>query len=275
MKKTTQKKYLQKLPKRLLKYSALSAAMAGVADASGQIIYTDVNPDITEGNAASATFIDLNNDGTDDFAIGTINAPAVGFNGISPTDSWVGSQISYLYPFAFNNGEVISSGLSGWYGGSSNVGTLNYTSCYNGLGGSNWCGVTDKYLGLRFQISGNTHYGWARLDVSASGDSMTLKDFAYNSTPDAPIDAGQTSLSVDQFALNDVRVVALHQSIGLYNLPENTDYKVFDITGKTIIKGSISDNTYVIEANGSANGIYIVELLDTSTDKILRKKVVL
>lgn len=35
-----------KLAKRLAKYGALSAAVLGVADASGQVTYTDVSPDL-------------------------------------------------------------------------------------------------------------------------------------------------------------------------------------------------------------------------------------
>ena len=123
MKKTTQKKHSKKLANRLLKYGALSVAMAGVADASGQIVYTDVDPDLTNGGGGTADFIDLNNDGTNDFVIGT-TAAAVGINGVNPTDAWVGSQGAYLYPFAFDAGETISSGLTGWYSGDMNIGFI-------------------------------------------------------------------------------------------------------------------------------------------------------
>ena len=49
----------------------------------------------------------------------------------------------------------------------------------------------DKYLGLRFIIKGQTHYGWARLDV-LSLSHWVIKDYAYNATPNKPILAGQT-----------------------------------------------------------------------------------
>ncbi|WP_299226992.1 T9SS type A sorting domain-containing protein [uncultured Psychroserpens sp.] len=273
MKKTT-RNHSNKLTQKLLQYSALSVALAGVSEASGQIIYTDVDPDITEGNAASATFIDLNNDGTDDFGIGTIDAPAVGFNGINPTDSWLGSAGTYLYPFALNAGDPISSGQTTWYG-SGAVGTLNYTSCYNGIGGSNWCGVTDKYLGLRFNIGLDTHYGWARLDVSASGDSMTLKDFAYNSTPGEAINAGQTSLSVEEFSADRIKIVSLNKSIGLYNIPEATAYRLLDMSGKSVLSGSTNGSSYVIEGNNLTTGVYIIEISDANSKGVIRKKVVL
>ncbi len=61
-----------------------------------------------------------------------------------------------------------------------------------------------NYLGLRFTIAGETHYGWARLSIpSAAG--FTLKDYAYNSVPGEGILAGQTQCSTPfALAVNDV-----------------------------------------------------------------------
>ena len=270
MKKTTS----SKLTKRLARYGALTVAIAGISESNGQIVYTDVTPDFTGGNGTSYG-LDMDNDTVIDFGFIGSTAPAVGVYGILPSNSWVGSNPSFKYPFALNSGDIISSAQSNWYGGSSNVGTLNYVSCYGGFGGSNWCGVTDKFLGLRFQISGNTHYGWAKLDVSASGDSFTVKEYAYNATPDESINAGQTSLSINEFSLNSVKIVALNKSIGLYNLSENTDFNVFDISGKSVLQGSTTDTNYVIEANGISSGIYILELSSPNSNSVVRKKIVL
>lgn len=269
MKKTTQNNF----SKRLVKYGALSVAMAGIADASGQIIYTDVDPDLTNGGGGTADFIDLDNDGNNDFVLGT-TAAAIGLNGVNLTDSWVGSQAAYLYPFAFDIGDTISSGVTGWYGGDMNIGTLNYDSCYQGAGNSNWCGVTDKYLGLRFQIAGNTHYGWARLDVTLAADSFTLKDYAYNSVPGAPIDAGQT-LSVTESQLTDIKITSLNKTISLLNVPASTEYQIYSMSGKSVINGMIDGGVHVIEANSLANGVYILELRNDNTKAVIRKKLII
>jgi hypothetical protein len=271
MKKTTS----SKLTKRLAQYGALTVAIAGVSESNGQIVYTDVTPDFAGGNGINYG-LDMDNDTVIDFGvIGSSLAPAVGFYGILPSNSWVGSNPSFKYPFALNSGDVISSAQSIWYGGTSNVGTMNYASCYGGIGGSNWCGVTDKFLGLRFQISGNTHYGWAKMDVSTSGDSFTIKEYAYNSTPDEAINAGQTTLGVNEFSLNSVKIVALNKSIGLYNLSETTNFNIFDVSGKSVLQGSTNDTNYVIEANGMANGVYILELSSANSKSVIRKKIVL
>jgi len=273
MQKTTLKKS-SKLTKRLAQYGALSVAIAGVSETNGQIMYTDLNPDFAGGNGTNYA-LDMDNDTVADFGIIGATAPAVGFYGVLPSNSFVGSNPGYIYPFALDSGDVISSAQTIWYGGTSNVGTLNYVSCYNGIGGSNWCGVTDKYLGLRFQIAGNTHYGWARLDVSASGDSFILKDYAYNSVADEAINAGQDGLSVDENQLSEIKITALNKTIALFNLPQDTDYTLYNISGKSVLNGQIQGDTHVIEANTVATGVYILELKDSNTNSVIRKKVIL
>jgi hypothetical protein len=53
-----------------------------------------------------------------------------------------------------------------------------------------------KYLGISFLINGETHYGWARLNVrySSSGRDMAalLSGYAYQTQPNEPIVAGAT-----------------------------------------------------------------------------------
>jgi hypothetical protein len=61
-----------------------------------------------------------------------------------------------------------------------------------------WLNVT-RYLGLKFVIAGQTHYGWARLTVSAQRFMVTatLTGYAYETTPGKAIIAGATTGSVD------------------------------------------------------------------------------
>jgi hypothetical protein len=60
-------------------------------------------------------------------------------------------------------------------------------------------GVTDRYLGFKFLINGEVHYGWARVSVNLDhqrqyGDvSGTLTGYAYETIPDKAITAGQTT----------------------------------------------------------------------------------
>ena len=275
MKKTTS----IKLSKKLAQYGALSMAIAGVTDLNGQIIYTDIMPDFDQGTGQPYS-LDLNNDGTPDFQIHIESASDLKIMPLNANNEVLGNPYSssssfYVFPYALSNGAPISNSASGsWFNNSFSVGVqdLNYSSCLRG----NWCSVTDKYLGLRFNISGNIYYGWARLDVGASGNTWLVKDFANHKTPDAPIMAGQTTtLGIGDNHLNNVKIVALNKSIALFNLPQQTDYRLFSITGQSVLDGNIENNIHVIEANTLATGVYIVELKDKDTNAVIRKKIVL
>jgi hypothetical protein len=60
--------------------------------------------------------------------------------------------------------------------------------------GGNWVNVSGRYLGLRFTIKTQTHYGWARLSVQVSGTTVTgtLTGYAYETIANKPIIAGRT-----------------------------------------------------------------------------------
>jgi hypothetical protein len=68
----------------------------------------------------------------------------------------------------------------------------------------------DRYLGLGFQITGKTHYGWARLNVKVSKTaiSATLTGYAYETIPNKPIIAGKTH-GKDVIALEPASLGAL------------------------------------------------------------------
>jgi len=281
MKKTTSQKFSQ----RLAHYGALSLAIAGVTDASGQIIYTDVDPDFGGQNVFYS--LDLDDNGEIDFGIVQYST----FGALSdknavrmfPIQYFVGSgnavlannvyatpSFSFAYPLVLNTNDPISSGNSAW---NSNYQSMDfaYGVCY---ANSAWCGETDKYIGLRFLIGVNTHYGWARLDVNDSTNWL-IKEYAYNSTPDAPINAGQTVLGIEDNLLSKIKVVALNKSIGLYNLPERSSYNIFSMTGQEVLNGSTNQRDYVIEVPTLASGVYLLELTDTNSKGVIRKKVVL
>jgi hypothetical protein len=51
------------------------------------------------------------------------------------------------------------------------------------------------YIALELTNGSNTHYGWARVtssNVTNENAQLIVHDWAYNSTPGAPINAGQT-----------------------------------------------------------------------------------
>jgi hypothetical protein len=74
---------------------------------------------------------------------------------------------------------------------------LQYSSClyppHTNLGA--WQNVTNRYLGIRFQVNGHVHYGWARLSLKEGkvGPVVTLTGYAYETIAGQRITAGVTS----------------------------------------------------------------------------------
>ena len=65
-------------------------------------------------------------------------------------------------------------------------------------------GVKDRYLGIRFAIKGQLHFGWARMTITRIREShgrydfaATLTGYAYETVPGKAIVAGQTKSSDD------------------------------------------------------------------------------
>ncbi|MBT8274229.1 MAG: T9SS type A sorting domain-containing protein [Bacteroidia bacterium] len=260
MTKTTSKN----LSERLLQYGALSAAALGVADASGQIVYTDITDIVL--NVGEMFDVDITQLGTDD--IFTVNNPSglAGGNAAivfpSSGGAFVGiTAYGFEYPALMSFGQVID-GAAG-YTAAGQRGDLNYYGC--AYSNSNWCGdVNDGYLGVSFDLSGNTHYGWIRLDTDVNGDNLiTIKDFAYEATPDTQILAGDNALSVDDFELRrithfydvDTKILTLDSQTPLNQMT------VYNILGQEALKVGLSDtqhseiNMSVLEA-----GIYIARI---------------
>jgi hypothetical protein len=76
-----------------------------------------------------------------------------------------GSQIGPSYSHIVDGATSVSRNLLNFYGGT---------------------GIA----GVRFNIGGQEHFAWIRLQVSATGDSLTIVDWAYEDAPDTPISAG-------------------------------------------------------------------------------------
>lgn len=262
MKKTTSKK----LSKRLLQYGAFSAAILGTTDASGQIVYTDIE-DETVDAANARVAIDINNDGTGDvlFGVGTGDA---GFAFVFPAASSMAASYNanlfagftsgaYAYPSNLTAGTAID-GTNPTFGGQR--GDFNYNSC--GYPNSQFCDGTDGYVGVHFDIGGNTHYGWIRIQVASSGATIVIKDYAYNSTAGEVIDAGQ-ALSISEFETNtfthtfnnDTDILTLESSV----LPL-TGIEVYNVLGKAVINESLSNTRENIDLSAVADGIYLAKI---------------
>jgi hypothetical protein len=205
------------LNRRLNSYAFASGA-AGVAllalaqSSEAEVVYTPVNQIIGRQGSYS---IDLNHDGIIDFVIverprengsfGTIQSlsvkPPTGNQVKCVTKSCIST---FIYPDALRPGSPIGSSQRGWLPGGPMAAEALFT------GGSVrysfvWVNVTDRYLGLRFKINGESHFGWARLSVKFHGGppknrtwEAHLTGYAYETIAGRAIIAGQTSASASE-----------------------------------------------------------------------------
>lgn len=267
------------LQNKLKAYSLAAGAVAAVgaaSEADAQVVYTDVDPDITISvQETDSILLDLNNDDSFDFTIyKTTAGDGTEAIRVRPVDGnevlGVTSYSAYFLAYALDAGATINDGAGAW-NGTLNDGmmTLAWGSAYG-----YWAGVTDKYLGLRFNVDGNTHYAWARLDVAAEGVSSTLKDYAYESTPGEAIIAGEGE-SINE-VINSNFVIGPNPTNGLLKLNLDNNYEIIiqDVTGKTLMNTHLEKGQRTLDISNQSNGIYIVRLInekESFESKIIKK----
>jgi hypothetical protein len=261
----------KELQKRITRYTSTAAAVvAAVTGANAQIVYTDVNPDFMadddqDANGFTVAGIDLNNDATVDFVVAardtTVSGSRIRFTLVAPATSAnaIAGDVpsGYNYAFALNNGDMIDNTLN-WIAATNTMAyNVDSANPYN----SYWNGVTDKYLGLKFVAGGSTYYGWARLDVDAIGDVWTLKDYAYNSTADQGLQAGQTAgLLTEQMEGMVHFVNQADNSVKVVINPSLTGGKISVIssTGAVVSSSAVEGDSFVVSMNGLSAGVYVI-----------------
>lgn len=88
--------------------------------------------------------------------------------------------------------QLFQSANGSSYGGVNIAAAGMYTRSYSN---GPWGNTRNHYLGLKFRINGQVHYGWARLNVPHQFEDggVVLTGYAYEDSPNRPIRAGQTS----------------------------------------------------------------------------------
>ncbi|MCS7315002.1 MAG: PEP-CTERM sorting domain-containing protein [Bryobacterales bacterium] len=178
--------------KRLYPYvlAAGASLLTAAKPADAGVIY--VNP-IDQTYTNQNFSLDLNNDGTPDVAFSHFV-----YAGYSRS-LWANAAGVLL-----NAGGKAAALPSSVQVGPGGVFGANAKMAYAGLWSSwgPWAGVTDAYLGLRFQVGPNTHYGWVRMGVSVVPSTLTIsatvKDWAYEDRPGVGIHAGTTETVIPE-----------------------------------------------------------------------------
>ncbi len=222
MKRTSRipRKLSDSLHHRLNAY-AFAASAAGVSllavaqPAEAKIVYTPAH--VTFGGGPCGSYggsysLDLNHDGISDFVFNwrgmgmgkrchshTINLTVqpTGSNGVAgygsasrlgsgpligPQQTFSGSLMAWIFFWGTGVRPNQNRGGGNWY------------YFYNGS--------REGYLGLKFSIHGQTHYGWARLNVftnwNAPALTVAMLGYAYETIPNKPIIAGKKHAADDK-----------------------------------------------------------------------------
>lgn len=179
---------------------SVAATAAGVGllaltqPAAAEVVFTPADVFIT-ARGLNSYALDLNQDGTIDFLIRAAARQSI--------DSSGGTSIIWAARAQAGNvvvgyGAAASALQAGALIGSRRkfAGRL-MASVFSFLGTTfrfqgKWANVTDRFLGLKFQVNGETHFGWARLTVGGKVLGAHLTGYAYETTPNTSIIAGQT-----------------------------------------------------------------------------------
>ena len=174
----------------------LFAALAMPVQA--RIVYTPVNVTLPTNSYYP---IDLNHDGITDFKFylssgHVICPPPLGHSyrvylTVQPTTGR-GGIVGSSYASALQSGVQIDF-HQGFYQGIALMYSVFFGGCNFQVG--QWYRVPPRYLGLQFQINGQTHYGWAELSTN---NGNFLYGFAYETIPGKAILTGQTMDSPDE-----------------------------------------------------------------------------
>ena len=262
------------MKKKLLKdfYAFIVTAMMFSASANAQIIYTDVNPNmvlscIFQTNCSPDYSLDLNNDGINDFVLSArkefVNCGECGPQGghtMANGDSAVISLTSNCWIADTTGGYALNTLIDSSLGWTNAIHTLvtkrvNCVSCEPSPGAhlvyspesGPWINVSGNYLPLKIQVGTNFYYGWVKLSVAIGSNtvSITIMEYAYNSHPNQPILAGETSAT-------GINENTLASSMNLFpnpasdelttdftlQEPADVQFGLYDIVGNSIVLAS-------------------------------------
>ena len=167
-------------------------------DPAAQIIYTDLEPDFVSDTQNTSFELDLNNDQLVDYVLQydeewlalVIASNPSDQNSIISVAPWYTNPVPLQLDTeisAYPDRAVPNQGMHYETWGVFTIGDCvgGEVNCFY-----DWKYQGEGYLGLRFQINGKVHYGWARIRLETPAE-WVVKDYAYNATPNSPICAGR------------------------------------------------------------------------------------
>lgn len=241
---------------------------------TAQIIYTDVIPDSTKTNFSNLT-IDLDNDNVGDFMIESQLISSLGYvslkGGLLGLSNYV-LENNTGSPLALNYGDSIGPNCTVWK--QMNGVNQQMAGYAGGTAGGTWPGVGDRYLGFKFLIGSNYHYGWARLNVSSSSVMYTLYDYAYESSADTKILAGHKGLAgVNETKNENTFAMFPNPANNVLNICANSTVKkieFYSLQGQLIKSFSpeLNEKKIAINISELSSGVYFIKTITENTQEV-------
>jgi len=191
---------------RLAAYATAAAAagvglLAATPPAEAEIIFTSARTTFTSGTV----FIDLNHDGINDIGLSVYNFGRadrrLAVVGAGPQNGALCSGSSGYSPSALRPGARIGSSAPFYR---REAPAANVAATFGTVVSGPFANAGIRFLGLRFKISGEVHFGWAALSVKAHGHNhvphieATLLGYAYETVAGQSVLAGQTAANFDK-----------------------------------------------------------------------------
>lgn len=267
---------------KLAQYSAVAGALIATSAVSAQAVIVDVNPDVVLDSLSTPYQLDFNNDSNPELTFGVQNLAGSGSqSGVQFTYTGVAGAVvlntgvtllgatssSSFTPTVLNTGDAISS--AGNFAGSS-TNPLAVNALVNaGLAGTfpitqgAFLDQNYKYLGAKFTVGANTHYGWVQLSIPASAETITIHSYGFNQTPDASVLAGEggNPAGLENVAVEDkVTFFNTLNSSRINVTPDliGGEINLVSMSGQIVKTVKITDIETVISYDGVDTGIYSV-----------------
>jgi len=175
-------------------------ALAIASSAEAKIVYTPADVAISTGETVP---LDLNHDGIVDFDLvnysNTFEGSQQGFLWVNPATRRNGVDGNIVYERALDLAAGTPVGMQASFAVASYVFMISADAAQRCFG--YWNNVKNKFLGFKFSIQGETHFGWARISAACNPANnkihAVLTGYAYETAPGKTIVAGDQGQDED------------------------------------------------------------------------------
>jgi hypothetical protein len=267
------------------KFTVILSLLTIWGSTNAQINYTNINPDCestmssTIGAASNLCPIDFDNNATieykfrwDDWSSAWFMHMTYGTNCEialnGTTTNLYGGR--FIKPLQLN--DVINSSLT--WGVSTPEPFIGETTV-----SQNFLNLGDRYVGVKFKIGTNVHYGWVLVNFQSivNARKIIVKSYAYHATPNTQILAGQTTAtpnSKQEIVTKSIQIFPnpISDRMQIEGLDGNPfSCTIFNSFGQIVFQNENSSNTLHLEH--LPTGVYSIQII-ANNGMTFNKKIV-